>query len=1015
MSKKRENTIKKFIAMAINLQFILPTVAIAENKKVSFTDGVLIGLNAANTLGQSYIEGMQQAQMQQMSMVQQQSLRQGLRPKLVDPNQVPPIFSQSGCMVIEAKTEKSSDMCEKDMYSPEKALSGYYTAMQGIARDNANEFDNFLTEGNERFTTQGIGCFNKARDQFDATLKARVEMLNKMEADLEQQVKAFKKLAEKDLEDIKKNEAFLTGKPAKYLRDSKLENKFNDPKCNSIFSQGNFKKTAKKGFNGIQELLDQAVNPVGKMGATDLIQKTRDIKKDIRKIADRAAKFAKDNDTLEVDPSNLGIRTTLIDASNKSLKGVLADVQAQAKQEAKKLQKEVGTKISGDSDLKGLIKNIDSNEVDLENSLFNYERGQKNACLNSYLKSNFGGASGFSKKLQDPTISKKLNKETDSYFKNVLVTILNDSEYTMEEKVKMIAKEERSNSRYSFKTGKSMNIKGQKIGASARVKASQMIEIFADNCKQRYNDQKVSNGSSRKDMVNAVRKYSSKRKQLQKTFISKLRSDIISEMENCPSDSTTGVAQKSCNGAMEPSSNKFCLKTANLCARNMLACQDKAQKIIDKTKNDQRIIADRYKANMKSFKTKMISQFSVINKQMEASARQLDGMYQKGSVYNVPVNLSLDLLNNKFLPQAKGFNSSLELEDPEEYLKQAKKDIALLKKSVEKNNKTLIAGLDKERKKYAKNLKKMQGVWEKTKSRCTNLIAKYNADNARQVAEENKGIDERNKKLASACRKVAEFEEHPLGFCGDLSALGDEVGEITQATDNIGSIRGFQEICDEHQSSGSNTNDSSGSNNDKTIDTYSVAQFCKDNSDYKGCDELDKIKKHSSYKDEKIGDLCIAEDVELELADLTSKQRKTLSQKIVDQKYCFSANGKFLSTTETNCDEDKTIKPVNGGEVASNILAKYVENNKSELDQFKSDFNGCEGRKVIKGNARLVRALANVQKQVKAREIQNRFSEMGGVSVAACNSTMDNGVGKSLLGLGEQTTRTLATSGALGM
>ncbi len=1013
MQKTSKMKLKRFIALAINLQFILPTSG--------FAKGNVLGtvMDAVGTVGGAYTQQMQQMQMQQMSQMQRQQLSSQFGIQQVDPNQVPPLFTQNGCIVIKARSNTSADMCDPNKYDPQKAQMGYYTALQEVAENNSNELENFLTPGNQRFTTQGVGCFDKSVTQFNAQLKARMEALNKLEQDIESQVKAFKKLAEKDLEDIKKGQALLTGKPAAYLRDFKFEDQFKDKQCASIFRKDTFKTTGeKKGFLAIQTLLDGEVSPKQGMGPSDLIAKTADIKKDIRKIASRAAKYAQDSDSLNVSPENLNLRTSQISPDNASLKAILADTQSAADQEAKSLQKDLLAVVGQEEQLAKLIPSIDSADIDLDSALFDFERSKKNECLTNYVKSNFGSADGFANNLEDPTVSKKLNKEGDSYFKNSVSAILNDSDYTIEEKLARIKKADGESNRYTFKTGKSMNIKGKRIGASTRLRASDMIEIFADNCVERFDKQRVTNGKSYKTMIQSLKKYKSNRAQLQAKFITKMKNDIITQMETCPSDTSTGSAENSCQGALNTNGKNFCVRTANLCSNNMLACQDKANKIVDKTRLEQKKLGDRYKQNMEGLKKKMAQQFVVANAAMEASARQLDGMYQVGTVFKAPVDLKLDMLTNKFM-KGEGYDPALQLEDPDVYLKLVKDDIKNLKKQVEDNHRELMNGDPSsgakfngvlgEVKKYKENMANEKKLWNKSANDCLALINRYNKETSDAIAKENEATDEYNKKLVTACRKIDDFNEHPAGFCGKTSELADEVADITSSVDQVAvkNIGAFERVCDAYGSQSGNTHDSTGSNSTKTVKGTSIDKFCKANGDFPACTRLVAIHKDN------LSQICIKGkpvDIKKDSPEFTQFAKNNLKK----DGFCTGINDDIspkLNSGEA-CNDLGRYNPIKSDEDAiphiSAYYTKVLGDEQLTKDFYKVSNTSNECKRDISDDDESLIAVDMIKAQQKVELEQSMLSDMGGVSIAACNATMDNGVGKSLMQLGEQGGRALA-------
>ena len=509
MSTKKNSKLKPLIAMTLNLQLFISSAAFAENNKERKWQVAADVTNAVTGLAGSAMQGMQQMQMQQMAAQQQAQLQQQFAVKpITSPTQVPPILLQNGCLVLEARTDRPADSCDRDQFTPEKAASGYYTALFQVAENNENNLTNFLTHGHERATTQGIGCYEKSLKQFTGMLEARVEALNQLEASIEKEVQAFQKLAEKDVEDLKRGNALLEGTPAEFLKDIRFEDKFNDSQCASFVGANEFKSTGKKGFRAIASLLDGKVSSP-KKGFTpqELKAKTLEIRNDIRKIAKNAAKFSKDKKTLQVDPSKLGIRTNTLKAKNPAVAAIIAEVSTAAVLEQQDLLTEV-TKVTGGGQ-KDIIEGIQNDTIDLDNALFNYERAEKNNCMNAYLKNNFGSKSGITERLMDPNVSAKANRESDSAFKNTIVAILNDDDYTLEQKMKRIKDEEskNGNSRYTMTTGKSMSVKGKSIGASTRLRASDMLSVFADNCSQRFESVATDSGKSKREIVNSIKSF----------------------------------------------------------------------------------------------------------------------------------------------------------------------------------------------------------------------------------------------------------------------------------------------------------------------------------------------------------------------------------------------------------------------------------------------------------------------------------------------------------------------------
>lgn len=855
MSIRKNGKLKRLIALAINLQLVVTTSAFAKGEQ---SKGIATAANVMNKLGGVAMQGMQQMQMQQMQQMQQQQAammqsQYGIKP--VDPSQVPKILTDNGCLVLPARPDYPTDKCQD--YDATQAESGYYTALLNVAENNQNDITNFLTSGHQRFTTQGLGCYEKALKQFTAALNSRVEALNKLEEAITTEVAAFEKISEKDVQDLKKGNALLEGKPAELIKDIKFEDKFADPQCKSFFTKTMVKAGAQKGFRGIQNGLAKVIN----QAKPDQFKgKQSSIKKDIKKIARKIGNQVKKKKTLSINPSDLSIKSKYFKSNNSTLGAILKESSTNIMSEVQNVQKELSKVVEDKPELKKMIAGIESDTIDLDNALYVYERQEKNACLNKYLKSNFGGVNGLKSKLKDPNISAKANRESDSAFKNELVSILGNDLNTIEEKIALIKKSEgkRGNNRWTLTTGKSVSIEGKTIGASTRLRASDMVSIFTDNCKAKFDHQRNSKGKSSRSAMKALKNYKVQFKNLQKKYATTLEEKIISDMINCPAEQTEGTGASSCTGALSMNSGNFCLRTANICAGNMLACKDKADKIVETTRAEQKVIATRYKKNMDSLKAKLAQTFMATSKIMEGQARQLDGMYQMGTTYNIPMKLNLDLKTGKLLGNAnEGIDPSLMIEDPKEYLKAVKDNIKELRESVQAQNNQILNGAAPNKKKgmvtlagagqvskykglkgeimkYQDNYKIQQTEWGKIANSCSKMIDQYNQMITEQNNAQQKEADEYNKKVGDICKKVQGYNSNSEGLCGEASKLGDDIFEIAAVAGDSAAatnLKSFDKVCNSFNSeSTSKTVDPNffGKNSGRDIASYTTPdKFCE--------------------------------------------------------------------------------------------------------------------------------------------------------------------------------------------
>lgn len=1035
MSTKKQIKLKQVIALTINLQFLFSTnLSFAAETKANKTWNTVKDVtNIVGQLGSSAMQGLQQLQSQQMAEQQKASLKQGFGLKLVDSNQLPSVLVQNGCMVVEARTNLPTDACDPNKFDPAKAQSGYYAGLLAVAEDNSNDLQNLLTSGHERMTTQGVGCYAKALNNFTATLNSRVTALEAFQKELEQAVVDFQKVNEQDIENLKRGNALLEGKPEEYLKDVKFEDNFKDTQCASILGSETFKSTGKStGFRGIKELLDKQASSTkgGAYTPSQILTKTVQMKDEIRKIAKKVGEIARSKNTLQIDPKTLGIRTNSIQSSNPALQSIIAEVSSNAISEQQDLIKEV-TKVAGANGA-DIIKGIQEDSIDIDTALFNYERSSKNTCFNDYLKSNFGSVTGITAKIQDPNVSAKANKEADSAFKNTVTSILTNDNYTIEQKISLIKTEEqrKGNSRYTMTTGKSMDIQGKSVGASIRMRTSDMISIFTDNCVQKFNSQATESGKSQKQIVSALRSFKNKKDQLQKTFASKIEQDIINQMENCPSDTNTGKGQLSCDNALNPTSTNFCLRTASVCASSTLACQDKANKVVETTRSEQKVIAKRYKTNMDNFKLALVSKFKQNNLIMEQTARQLDGMYQMGSTYSTPLGLDLSLLTNKLM-KTEGIDPSLKIEDPEAYLKTMVENVEKLKNSVAQANSDILNGTSEQNgkqsnqgaglasqysgfkgeiQKYEDNLSRELEKWNDIKNQCFNRISDYNQIENDRYAQETEAENERYAKVSGVCNKLGAFEENPAGWCDEAGDLGDEVLEIAAASGDrkaASMIKAFGRSCAEVGAQSNNTHDRSGSNNAKTSSLATIQSVCAsaaDSSDTgKACDKLKtkaggdlnnlcnssstaavtyNNKDHDKLLKNQMGNYCYKNAEK----SLVGKKEKPEDSCQAGMEITAPSPALFNAVVDADVDAKEALYSVNN----PGYCSKQYNINSKENTALQLEFN-------------------KVQEQVYAQNSQKISSDLGSIQVSACNSTFEGGTGKDFLkGLGEQIDRGLA-------
>jgi hypothetical protein len=1000
MSRFKRKKQVRFLPLLLSLQLFIPSTLLADTKEYQHWKKTAQTLQMFSGMSQQMVQQHQQRMMQQQAMQMKMSLQRDLALTPVDPSQVPPILTQNGCMVLPARSNRTSGgiSCEAP-YDPAKLQSGVYDALLEVAEANHNTVANFLTEGHQRFSTQGLGCYDKAENNLKQELEGRIELLSAMEESLTRKLEKFEKDNRGELLNIKKADALLNGgssdkEVAAALKNFRFEDQFRDPACRSFFNDQNIKKMAKKGYRGIEEAINQKNS---QLNPSAFLAKSSQLKKEIEDLGKHVARKHSNSDGLEAKDSSLlsGFNGRLLSTDSKAIKRVLGITNDMIREENKQVVRELEAVIpSGDKLVASLMqdaqKGIERGTLDLGFRLSEFEKETKNKCLGEYIKNNFGGVDGFTSRLQDPNVSKKANEEADSSFKNYIEEILSDSRLTVETKKKKIeqAQTQGSNQRYGMVTGKSITVEGKNISASTRMPASSMVSMFVDNCVARFESEPdPKTGKTYRDVANAVRSYSNKFKKMKSKLTSKLQSNLVNELLRCPSDENTGKASMSCDDkSLQTGSQNFCLRTANNCAANLNGCLDKAQAKVEETRATQKVIVDKYRGKMEVFKNELREGFANLARDMDFSARKLDGMYQMGTMYKMPIGLDLQtMVNEKTL--MKGIDESLQIEDPKIYAKTAKQNIAKLKKSIEKQNKEVMTAFKKERKKYEKNYGNEMKHWKKVAKDCKQRIVEHNAMVQKQNEANDKAFAKQQEEIKKSCERFKDFRRNPC------PASGNEVGSLSEDIAAIGNYLGDSvAIIDDVATSCQNVEaydiPNTGVTNSEKYQ-LSLDEFCAENGaggDSINCQIYTQNKK--KYRDFMLGNtgtdvaLCSSSQPPLKASD--SEIYCKLEEVIEGQESRVNRGVEIIAAS--SCQEASTD---------TKIYTKVTYDN---LDSYKEEYRnrtGCAASREIASEngikARFESARDGAMEELEGYRRNQMAESMGQVQLAACDGIMGGG------------------------
>ena len=996
----------------MNIQFVFGPVAYANQAGQVGGNGWNTAGNVASQLTgmigqatQSYLQARGGGAGGQVEMIERQ-LAPMLQIKPIDQSQVPPVFN--GCLVLPANGADLTGGMSCNEASDPQVQSGYTEAIISIAEFNIKQLNNYTTKGHERFTSQGKGCYEQKITDFEGMLKAREEELNKMQNDLKERIEDFKRKSEKDLEEIRKSTALLTGAPARFLENINLGDQFfgaNDRgnACSSVLDEAAIRRVASKGYNEIEKVVFENMNSTqnGKSTPDQILTSAKQYKDDVNKLAKTLSDRVKDQKDLSIDLGSITFDTQTIDANNPALKRVSELYNKQNAEALKALadKMDIEQAVAGKGRERGqeVLQKINSGDLNLDETLRTYERDVNKECVATLIKNNFGSVANFTKEFRNPNVSRKLNERADSAFASEVEGWINDRDVDVDQALNHFSKIENKglNSSKVIITGKSFTFRGKTISASTPLRISQFYRILRDNCKSIYSGRRNSDGHSMKDMVEKLRTYGKKVVQKRKTAATKLKSLLKKEMLQCPNDSSTGKAANSCSKAMNMNSDRFCLRTAQTCAGNFKGCHQKALDFRDRTFNKRDKIAKKYRKKAERLKKRVKNDLLAINHFVEAQARSLDAQLRLGTVFKTN---KLDFnLNDTFFykgngPIGEGIPETLRMDDPEEMLKVADQQIEDLKTQLAQQKTEQLAKLNEMKDGYLANYEAQKGHWQGIIAQCNQRNQAYD----KMVSEATKNANETDQKIQKACMELQAFN---MGGspCGEVGSLMKTVQEAIMLAppsqnaqtrslasyydrQNLGNLYRLKAQCGQ-------TEDNEPISSPLPMKYNLEREFCKEHikSNTKGslgvgaasaskCIEANFSydKKNNQYGFKKLKKSCNERDIKKSLKD--KYKHENICKGVKDGKEFY-----FISSKETQCVFESNLI----SDRQKQFEQKKQEHIKlaQELDQLKKQSPKDEEKiaKKEKEVEKVVLEKANAEKDLKATSKKEEVSSVSNV------------------------------------
>ncbi len=910
--------------------------------------------------------------------------------QIVDPQQVPGVFR--GCIVLPARPNSLSDGMKCSNTDHQQLAGGYAAALMELAEENLNELENYTTKGHETKTSQGLTCYDEAIKNANTQLLAREEQIRAYQKNLKKLLDDFQVKAEPIVATVKATSALLDGGKDfdKYHKDGKfsqllLGNKDPNNTCGSLTDGAELQKLGKSG--GLRSIQDNMYNKINDnsrgMSGQSLLTRSKQIEKEIDQLANNITSDMSNRNSISPDKDGVVYRGKLFPKKNPALAQILKNFESEQKSKQQKLMTQYNiAEVTSGSDSSNTLgrylasvqkKDNPTSYKDLLKKLDQYELDQKNACLTGdYITKKMGGIEKFSRQFKNPRINLK---GQDNAYAGIISRAL-ASGGTIDDMIKAVEKEEAKErfKNYVFIPNQSIILENKTIPASVPMRASSYLSIFKDQCERKFNSRNPSNpsGYSQAQAVNELKKYSMEMTNLRKVAASSLNSTIKEELKTCNWDTTTGVASKSCDGALNINGQNFCLRTATKCASNMKACYSQVNSVFTAVKTEQYNATNAYNTEVKKLVKDLKSEMNALNMELERQSRSIDAQMDLGGIFRTP-HLKFQLSKKSYL---KGIDESLMMEDPEAYLNALVSDSNEMIKAMAKQRSEYFGSNGKggsvaaQKATYLNNYKNNKSYWKGVIADCNQALNGVAEAQSQQAQQES----EMNENLNRACGSLQAFNVDPDKV--DTEELATELGKVIQlaaanpmnpnasAQDKaaIAQIRSWDSKCEI-------SDDTLPLMKGEKSQYISAESFCNNSS----AKELFESGEKTCNKYE-------------ELAKLDGKfcDEEKIKEAIDTQKICYDKPN-FVKCTTENKDSVTEV-------TASNYSSFINKNLLKELGMSECSAKPNNYDDLLEKYEEQLKAYAAAYNCKKQRE------RAGQISVAVCNSVNANGVGKDIYG-----------------
>lgn len=718
-------------------------------------------------------------------------------------------------------------------------------------------YRNYSANSNSEGQLFGVGCMKNAQQILNGFFRYRLDELDKLTTNLEAMNNQFREASRSDLDAIEESVAVLEGGSSELTDKVKSKKpdlfdfgkRFDNAACTSMFAKDQFNQLGRgNGLNAINQRLKDTLSekpPGSKYSGESYATSHSAVVEDLNNLADKVSKQAELRFSEMTDPQGyagflkgLPSSVSSVNGANNTLTSdFFSDVQTRFSEKSNKLQAEFNTianelSAGGANPAKALsiVKNLTTSNFD--NEVVAIENQLKNGCLKNAVS-----LDTMIDKIYDPMASKYANEHASNFLKDKLKSIMENDKTSLDKKLSDLKTlEAQQGNRYYVKMENSYqvqeaddsgNIKSRVVEASTRRSPSAFFSDIIRNCEAQFKVNKLDNQLSGADAIKKLRSLHSSYKSLAKSHASEMKAEIKKKLIDCASaDDANNTAIGSCTSdRFNTTAPGFCANAALSCSKNMQSCNQQAEKYVTEIKAQKTARVNNYKALVEKNKKDIVKIFDTALSKYMRDGELLRGLF--GTGFSSPSDIKREVMpeSARYIDifQQATSNSpdgKLLLEDPEKYVDMFKKNIALLKKSVEDQQNQIIGDGDrgllaKHIKQTEKNYSEVAKAADKMAEKCDRFYNDYVKAQEMARGEQQKKNNELGEKRADFCNRfnLALDQNNGPACKGNM----EDTFKAVTSIDGGRSARQLQALCD-------NVNNETGDSNRAVV---KALKYCK--------------------------------------------------------------------------------------------------------------------------------------------------------------------------------------------